>query len=192
MQSDVNPVFGWVEPGLGGRRDPSRPEPRSGERRPLLRALPGPAEPLSRLDGITVLVVDDNPDARAIISQMLEPLGARVLLARDGSEALGMLRNAAPDVILCDLLMPRMDGFELSERIRRDPRRARVPLVAVTALGSAPDYLQTWEAGFDAHISKPIDDRELASVVRLLARRGRVPPRPAARRRRPLGRSRPR
>jgi two-component system CheB/CheR fusion protein len=136
-----------------------------------------------------VLVVDDNPDARTIIQQMLEPLGASVLLARDGDEALAMLRDAAPDVILCDILMPRMDGFELSERIRRTPGRARVPVVAVTALGSSPDYLRTWEAGFDAHISKPVDDRALASVVRDLARQGRGASR--VNRRRPQRSSRP-
>jgi CheY-like chemotaxis protein len=154
---------------LGGQSSGSTP-PGSPRRARQLRAVVDAGAPLPRLDRITVLLIDDNLDARVIIAQMLEPLGARVLLARDGGEGLAVLRDATPDVILCDLLMPRMDGFEVRDRIRRDPRHTRVPIIAVTALGSAPDYLRTWEAGFDGHVSKPVNDRELAMVVRRLGR----------------------
>jgi CheY-like chemotaxis protein len=91
--------------------------------------------------------VDDDVDARLITQQILEPLGARVLVASDGPEALRLVDRVIPDVILCDLLMPDMDGFEVARRLRRDPRTARLPIIAVTALDRDPDYYRTWEAG---------------------------------------------
>jgi CheY-like chemotaxis protein len=117
--------------------------------------------------------VDDDVDARLITQQILEPLGARVLVASDGPEALRLVDRVIPDVILCDLLMPDMDGFEVARRLRRDPRTARLPIIAVTALDRDPDYYRTWEAGFDGHLSKPVDYAELAWIVRMLTRRRR-------------------
>ncbi len=145
--------------------------PRRRRRKPYLRVVRHADQPLPRLDGVTVLAVDDDPDARAITQQMLEPLGARVLVARHGDEALRILAREQPHVILCDLLMPRMDGFELIRRLRRDPGRAALPVIAVTVLGRDTDYYRTWEAGFDGHLSKPIDYAELAWVVHIIMRR---------------------
>jgi CheY-like chemotaxis protein len=138
---------------------------------------------LPRLDGVRLLVVEDHADSRAVLRQLLSSLGATVDEAGDGREALDVLSTPRrrPDLILCDLRMPRMDGFALAQRLRRDLRWRRVPLVAVTALTTPGDYDRTLEAGFSAHIEKPINlDLLLSTIRRLLP----APSRPPARRRR--------
>ncbi len=132
-----------------------------------------------RLDGLAVLVVEDNADAREITRRMLEAEGARVVLAGDGCQGLYLLEEAAPDVILCDLRMPNVDGIEFTRRLRANSRRAHLPVIAVTALDEYPDYLRTWEVGFDAHVVKPVDYDLLAVTIlrvlqtRPLSKRGR-------------------
>jgi CheY-like chemotaxis protein len=138
---------------------------------------PAPSD-LPRLDGLRLLVVEDHADSRAVLRQLLATLGATVDEAGDGREALEVLATPRrrPDLILCDLRMPRMDGFALADRLRRDLRWRRVPIVAVTALTTPGDRDRTREAGFSAHIEKPINlDMLLATIRRLLpapARRG--------------------
>jgi CheY-like chemotaxis protein len=139
---------------------------------------------LPRLDGLHLLVVEDHADSRAILRQLLCALGATVDEAGDGREALALLAapRRRPHLILCDLRMPRMDGFALAERLREDLRWRRVPMVAVTALTTPGDHDRTREAGFSAHIAKPINLDLLVSTIRRL-----LPPpgkRPARRRRR--------
>jgi CheY-like chemotaxis protein len=81
---------------------------------------------------------------------------------------------AHPDVILCDLLMPGVDGFGFCARIRQDDRYRKIPVVAVTALSHDLDYLKTLETGFDGHVPKPIDYEALAAIVsRVLGRSGK-------------------
>jgi CheY-like chemotaxis protein len=125
---------------------------------------------LARLDGLRLLVVEDHGDSRAVLRQLLSALGATVDEAGDGREALEVLATPRrkPDLILCDLRMPRMDGFALAKRLRRDLRWRRVPLVAVTALTAPGDYDRTLEAGFSAHIEKPINFDLLLSTIRRL------------------------
>jgi len=127
-----------------------------------------PTDPASyRLfEGSTVLVVEDQGDSRDMMRQMLEALGLRVFVAEDGQQALGLLEEEAPDLILCDLLMPRIDGFTLVERLRSDPRRRATPVVAVTGLGYDSDYQRTWVAGFDGHLVKPIDIEIVIETLR--------------------------
>jgi CheY-like chemotaxis protein len=135
--------------------------------------VPPPGAPLPRLDTVSVLVVDDDEDAREVVRQMLEPLGARVVTAADGRQALALWRSAAAHVVLLDLLMPGMDGFRVIRAIRESPRGGRIPIIAMTALGSETDYYRTWEAGFDGHLTKPVDHGDLASVIHVLTRRRR-------------------
>jgi two-component system, chemotaxis family, CheB/CheR fusion protein len=126
---------------------------------------------LPRLDGVTILLAEDHPDSLDVMRQTLESFGARVLPAAHGQQALRILSTAKVDVILADLRMPVMDGFELGRRVRANPRWARAPLVAVTALGDYSDYMRTLELGFDAHVVKPIDYDALVAVLwRLLPR----------------------
>lgn len=131
----------------------------------------------SGLHGLAVLLVEDSPDTREATQLMLELLGARVLLACDGAEALAVLQTEAPDVVLCDLRMPRMDGFELIRRLRQDPRHAHRPAVSVSGFTSAADRQRSRDAGFDDHLGKPFDTAVLVSAllgaVRRQAARGR-------------------
>src|SRR5262249_5118467 len=87
------------------------------------------------LDGLTVLVIEDHPDSRDALRQVLAAAGAEVVEAANGGRALDLLASARPDVILCDLLMPQVDGFDFIRRFRGDWPRTPVPVVAITALG---------------------------------------------------------
>jgi CheY-like chemotaxis protein len=120
--------------------------------------------------------------SREVLRQILEFHGARVLLAENGRAALDILRRTEPDLMLCDLMMPGLDGFGLMKQIRGDPRLARVVVVAVTGLTSQLDVLRTLKAGFYGHITKPFDhDRLVAGIERAIAPwRDRLPERKAS------------
>ena len=118
--------------------------------------------------GIEVLIVDDNEDASALLAEALELKGHRVQLAADGIAALQLLSSYAPDVALLDIGLPGMDGFELAARLRNDPRLSDLRLVAVTGYGQRADVSRTRDAGFDAHLVKPVDTNELDKVLREL------------------------
>jgi two-component system, sensor histidine kinase and response regulator len=134
-----------------------------------LRSRPRPAPAV--LHGLVVLVVDDHADSRLVLQQMLEAAGARVLLADHGVHALEQLETQRrPHVILCDLLMPVLDGLGLARRIQANSRWAGIPLLAVTALGGAADYIRTWEHGFAGHITKPFKTDVLIEAIRRVAR----------------------
>jgi CheY-like chemotaxis protein len=163
----------------------SRPSPgarrtaRAGAPASAPRADPVPGRSLHKLDGLTILVVEDHADSRELLRQVLEPLATRVLVAENGYEALAILRTdrRPPDVILCDLLMPAMDGLNFARRLQQEPEWKSIPIVAVTALGQLADYIMTWTHGFQAHLTKPIDPALLVDVVRKLGRHR--PARPA-------------
>lgn len=148
------------------------------------------------LDGLTALVVDDEPSSRQAVRAVLEACGARVLVARDGREALAILSAGPSDVVLCDLRMPVMDGFELIRRLRAEPAHARLRVYALTALAQPHDYLQTLAAGFDGHLAKPVEWDRLVRVLSGERRRSdrQSAPRPprAGRRVRPASTPRPR
>jgi CheY-like chemotaxis protein len=121
-----------------------------------------------------VLVVEDDQDSLEMMRRMLEALGVRVVMAEDGEVALRLLAGTPPDLVLCDLMLPLVDGFRFVTRLRSDPRWRRTPVVAVTGRGFQTDYERTWETGFDGHVVKPIDMDTLAHVLdRYLPRRGR-------------------
>lgn len=126
-----------------------------------------------RLDHLVVLVLEDHPDIRDLLRRMLEGLGARVRVAEDGLAGLRALQRVKPDAIVADLLMPRMDGVAFARRVRRNPRWANVPILAATALGDDAHYLETWASGFDAHLTKPIEQEVLARALQAAVRRRR-------------------
>ena len=117
-------------------------------------------------DDLTILLVEDTEDSLDATRLMLEVLGAEVLVARDGLEALDVMATSSPDLVLCDLRMPRMDGFEFLRELSRTERDDRPPVVAVSGLASASDQERTRVAGFDGHLKKPFDDVALVSAVR--------------------------
>jgi PAS domain S-box-containing protein len=139
---------------------------------------PTPRRPYEgpRCDGIRVLVVDDEPDARRVLTAFLEDCGASVVAAGTAGEALGLLDRQLMDVVVSDLAMPEEDGLALARRIRaRETGKQghRVSLVALTAHAGPQVRIQALAAGFDAHVAKPIDAAELAAVVKQLTERSR-------------------
>ena len=117
------------------------------------------------LHGVTVLIVEDDPDSRDMLQQVVESFGATVVVAADGRGALRIASWTRPDLILCDLRMPVIDGFGFIDRLRRDPNLSRTAVLALTALGSEADIRRTWEAGFDGHLVKPIDYETIAAQL---------------------------
>ena len=124
------------------------------------------------LAGLHVLVVDDNEDTRDVLQAVLEADGAIVSTARSSDAALTALDAEQPDVMLIDIGMPIMNGFELVRQIRRRPvdSGGRVPAVALTGYISAEDRASAVEAGFQAYLTKPVDEGALVDAVRLLGR----------------------
>ncbi|HEX6999843.1 MAG TPA: ATP-binding protein [Gammaproteobacteria bacterium] len=114
---------------------------------------------------LSVLVADDNEDALATLAHMLELAGHRVHTAHDGLQALEAARALSPDVALLDIGMPGLDGNEVARRIRELPRGKDVLLVALTGWGQEEDKRRSSEAGFDAHLTKPVDPGVLLRVI---------------------------
>jgi two-component system CheB/CheR fusion protein len=117
------------------------------------------------LRGVHVLLVEDNADHRELGRALLAHLGARVDVAEDGERALEKMREECPDLVLCDLLMPYMDGYAFARRVRRIADCAHVRLVALTSLHDDTAYIRTWSAGFDAHLEKPITLAKLNGIA---------------------------
>jgi CheY-like chemotaxis protein len=152
-------------PGRGAEFTVQLPLARNGART-IAGGAVEPADALLNLAGTTLLLVDDMDDAVEATRALLETLGATVVVARDGLEALSLVDRHPPDVVLCDLRMPVMDGFEFIERLRANPSRIHLPVIAVTALARPGDYAHTRAAGFDGLLTKPFDDVSLASALR--------------------------
>jgi PAS domain S-box-containing protein len=121
---------------------------------------------LPSLSGLRILVVDDEPDTRDLMRRVLESQGAYVTLAEDGEETLRQLHLTTPDILISDIGMPKMDGYQLIRRIRAaEPKGQRIPALALTAFARSEDRKKALLAGFQAHVSKPVDLAELVIVV---------------------------
>jgi CheY-like chemotaxis protein len=114
---------------------------------------------------VRVLVVDDDESARGGIVRLIQTFGVRAHAAQDGEEALHLVPEVQPALILCDLQMPRLDGFGFVKRLRRTPPFHRILTVAVTGLSGPLDFAATREAGFDDHLVKPVSADMLAPVL---------------------------
>jgi CheY-like chemotaxis protein len=121
---------------------------------------------------INVLVAEDNAVNRELLRELLESRGYNVMEASDGQEALQMMEQTRPDILLLDLGMPVLDGFAVVRQIRKNPSLATLPVLAVTAYAMRGDRENVLNAGFDGYLSKPINARELSNELeRLLQKR---------------------
>jgi CheY-like chemotaxis protein/anti-sigma regulatory factor (Ser/Thr protein kinase) len=133
-----------------------------------------PASPIDAcgsLQGAKVLVVDDEEDARLLVRRILEDCEAEVAVAASTAEALAKLDEARPDVMICDIGMPELDGYDLirAVRARSRDRGGATPAVALTAFARPEDRLRALRAGFQMHLAKPVDQAELIVAVANLA-----------------------
>jgi len=127
---------------------------------------------LPRLDGMHILVIDDEADGRELLRRVLSDQAATVTAVASGEEALVELRRIRPDLIVSDIGMPEMDGYQLMRTLRaREATGERMPAVALTAFARAEDRKRALLAGYQAHLAKPFDVAELVLVVADLARR---------------------
>jgi diguanylate cyclase (GGDEF)-like protein len=117
-----------------------------------------------------ILVVDDVPDNVEILHARLTSRGYQVDTAADGQEALRRVHAEPPHLILCDVMMPELDGYEVSRRIKQDPGLPYIPIILVTARDTAEDVVEGLEAGADDYIAKPYNFKELEARVRAMLR----------------------
>lgn len=150
-------------------------------RLPLIAPVPAAAQQRNKaalsgpsLDGIRLLVVEDDDDARAMLAEILRGAGAQVLPAASATEALGLLSRERIDLLLSDIGLPQMDGYELIRRVRSAGRAGReLPAIAVTAFARREDRREALLAGYQVHFAKPLDYDELCAAIASLA--GRSP-----------------
>ena len=142
--------------------------PRSGNSRP--HTSPSQALGIGSLDGMSVLVVDDSEDTTEMVRHLLEIGGASVCSATSGFEALRIAREKEFDVVLSDISMPEMDGFEFLTRLRQLPGKEDLPAVALTGFGRPEDIQRASEKGFYAHLTKPFDIQRLAMLLQKVPR----------------------
>jgi DNA-binding response OmpR family regulator len=123
---------------------------------------------------LTVLLVDDEESVQKLLTYPLEKEGYRVVQARDGEEALDRYREVPVDLVILDLMLPRLDGLAVCSRLREE--RSAVPIIMLTARGDEGDKVLGLELGADDYITKPFSIREFMSRVRALLRRAQLPP----------------
>jgi len=116
----------------------------------------------------TVLIVDDNPQNVELLQAFLESLPLKIVTAADGVEALEKVAQHNPDLILLDIMMPRMSGFQVCKRLKSDPKTRDIQILMVTALNELGDIEQATECGTDDFVSKPINKFELVTRVKSL------------------------
>ncbi len=132
-------------------------------------------EPLAK----TVLIVEDEQEIRDLLAHYLRKEGYRPVVASDGEAGLALARSERPDMILLDIMLPKMDGLELLRVIRADPAIARTPLIMLTAKGDETDRVVGLELGADDYILKPFSPREVVARIKAIFRRSVPPPSPS-------------
>jgi two-component system, cell cycle response regulator DivK len=116
--------------------------------------------------GKRILVIEDTEDNRQIIRDLLTSFDYELVEAVDGAEGVAMAKDHHPDLILMDIQLPVMDGYEATRRIRAIPQLARVPIIAVTSYALSGDEAKTREAGCDGYVAKPFSPRQLLAKIR--------------------------
>lgn len=117
-----------------------------------------------------ILVVDDNAQNLELIQAYLEDVECRTVAARDGIEALDLVAKTKPDLVLLDVMMPKMSGFEVCRRLKKDPATNDIPVIMVTALNEFGDIERGIDSGTDDFVSKPVNRLELLTRVKTMLR----------------------
>ncbi len=115
-----------------------------------------------------VLVVDDNQQNLELLQAYLEDMDCQAVPARDGLEALEIVAKEPPDLILLDVMMPKMSGFEVCKRIKNDPKTSDIPVIMVTALNEFGDIERAIDSGTDDFLSKPVNKLELLTRIKTM------------------------
>jgi CheY-like chemotaxis protein len=119
------------------------------------------------LAGLKVLVVDDDPDSRDLVAFLLEEYGMKVIVVASAAEVLKILATNQPDILLCDIGMPDMDGYMLMREIRAMPAEqgGQIPAIALTAYAGESNQKLALKAGFQWHLAKPVEPMDVISVI---------------------------
>ena len=119
-----------------------------------------------------LLLVDDEPGVRVSVKEYLQEVGGfEVQVASNADEAWQMMQQKTPDLVISDVMMPQVDGYQFLKRLREDPRFKSLPVVFLTARGMTSDRIQGYQAGVDAYLPKPFDPDELVAIVENLLER---------------------
>ena len=127
-----------------------------------------------------ILVVDDEPAILKIVSKRLELSGFEVSVSMDGNDALVKVQSVRPDLIILDVMLPGMNGFDICKQLKQDPATKEIPIVLFTAKESEQDYWTGMSVGADAYLTKPHGGKELELLVSRLvqALKSKIPPKP--------------
>jgi CheY-like chemotaxis protein len=127
--------------------------------------------PDQRLKDISVLAVDDDADTRVLVKTILERSGAYTTVVNSGKEVLEIIKHICPDILICDLAMPQMSGYELLENVRRlETEIGWLPVIALTASARTQDLTESRRGEFEAHLAKPLIPNELVATIAKLVR----------------------
>ena len=151
-RSEIAPLL-WLFPDSDDHEDKAR------------ETSAGPGEPTAP-DAVTVLVVDDDLANLALAQALLEAEGYRVRVAVDGRSMFKVLEHETPALILMDIQLPEVDGWELTRQLKADPATREIPVIAITAYGQAGDEPKARQAGFAEFLAKPISTRQLPAIIR--------------------------
>jgi len=150
-------------------RAPEPPPIFEEELRAEVKAAPTRTEPVTEIGGMampTVMVVDDSLTVRRVTQRLLERNNFNVLLAKDGVDALRQLQDVKPDVMLVDIEMPRMDGYDLTRNVRSAPVTAGIPIIMITSRTAEKHRSMAFELGVNEYLGKPYQEDELMKLVR--------------------------
>jgi len=110
-----------------------------------------------------VLVIEDNPDNLELMTYLLNVFGHLTLTAEDGESGIALIARERPDLVVCDIHLPKADGYEVARRTKADPALSAIPVVAVTALAMVGDRDRVLSAGFDGYLTKPIEPQSFVA-----------------------------
>lgn len=115
-----------------------------------------------------ILIVDDSPSQLVVLKRVVEKLGHQILTAEDGAKGVEMARREIPDLILMDVVMPNLNGFQATRTIAKDPKTSHIPIILVTTKEQDTDRVWGLRQGAKAYVNKPVNEPELASTIKSL------------------------